>query len=375
MINEDEKFYWFWMANIPGLGNLKMEKLLSVFDSPKELYRAQEKALRASNILKEKDIECISEMKKNSIIYKEYLELKKKKIRLITLADEEYPYRLKQIYDRPVCLYLKGKLPDEKKHQVAIVGARACSEYGKQTTYQIAKGLAMAGINVISGMARGIDSAGHKGALAAEGFTLGVLAGGVDVCYPRENIEIYSQMCEHGGILSEYPPGMQPLSCHFPLRNRIISGLSDVVVVVEAREKSGSLITADMALEQNRTVMAVPGRICDALSSGCNNLIKMGAGVVCDVEDILEILNCEIFLNKPEPKEKNKKIMNLLAREEKMLYSCLDLTPKNLNIILEETGLEMSVVMENLVSLELKGAIKEVSRGYYVRTRISSEGK
>lgn len=369
----DEKFYWFWLCNIPGLGNSRIEKLIQVFGNVKGIYDATEKILRAVHILSENNIQCIVESRKDSHIFTEYLKLNQKKIRLITLDDAEYPERLKQIYDRPVCLYLKGKLPDEHCPAVAVVGARTCSEYGRQTAYEIGRQLSRAGVNVISGLARGIDSAGHAGALKEDGYTLGVLAGGVDVCYPRENIALYEQMENMGGILSEYPPGMEPLPRHFPLRNRIISGMSDVVTVVEARERSGSLITADMALEQNRTVMAVPGRLGDRLSEGCNKLIKQGAGIVCSVQDILEELNYEKFIRYPQNSisdaPDNKKIMNLLAREEEMVYSCLDLTPKNLNIIIEETGLELSVVTEALVGLQCKGAIREISRGYYVRTR------
>lgn len=361
----DEKFYWYWLCNIPGLGNRRIEKLIQAFGDIRDIYNAEEKYLKAVHILKEKDIHGIIQSRKNPRIFTEYLNLNKKKIRLITLEDKEYPERLKNIYDRPVCLYLKGKLPDESRPAVAVVGARTCSEYGRQTAHAIGRQLALAGVNVISGLARGIDGAGHAGALSAGGYTLGVLAGGADICYPRENIDLYMQMEVSGGIISEYPPGTEPLPVHFPLRNRIISGFADVITVVEAREKSGSLITADMALEQNRTVMAVPGRIGDRLSAGCNNLIKQGAGIVCEPGDILEVLDCEIFF-KPV---KNKKIINLLAREEEMVYSCLDLTPQNLNTIIEETGLEMSVVTEALVSLEFKGEIREISHGYYVRTR------
>lgn len=362
----DETCYRYWLCNIPGLGNVRIERLYNLFGSARDIYHASEKILKASNILKDKDIECIRKTRENLQIFTEYLQLNKKNIRLITLWDEDYPKRLKNIYDKPVSLYLKGKLPAEDTPAVAIVGARNCSEYGRQMAHFLGRKLAQKGVNVISGLARGIDGAGHLGALSAGGYTMGVLAGGVDVCYPRENIDLYVQMEEAGGIVSEYPPGMEPLPKHFPLRNRIISGLSDVVVIVEARERSGSLITADMALEQNRTVMAVPGRICDKLSAGCNDLILQGAGIVCGVENILENLNCESFVKEPD----EKKIINLLAREEKMLYSCLDLTPKNLNTIIEETGLEMSVVTASLVNLEFRGMIREVSRGYYVRTEI-----
>lgn len=368
----DKEYFGYWLGSIPGLGNKRIEQLLAIFDSSENIYRATEKQLRETTILKDKDIECISRIKKDTNIYKEYCELKKKNIRIVTVENQEYPRRLLHIYDRPYCLFVKGSLPEENRPSVAVVGARSCSEYGRQTAFAIGEALAHAGVNVISGLARGIDLWAHKGTLHGGGYTAGILACGVDICYPRENISVYTQMEHQGGLISEFIPGTPPLSCHFPMRNRIISGLADVVAVVEAREKSGSLITVDMALEQNKSVIAVPGRVCDELSAGCNNLIKMGAEVYRTPQDILEILHCEVFLESvkgtSEKKNSNKKSMNVLAKSEEMLYSNLDLTPKNVNTLIEETGLELSVMMEYLVSLSLKGYAKEVSCGFYVRT-------
>lgn len=369
----ENHYYWYWLRNIPGLGNKRIEQLITIFGGVENIYRATEKQLRETTILKDKDIECISRSKKDTNIYKEYCELKKKNIRMITVEDEEYPKRLLHIYNKPLCLFVKGSLPGEEKPSVAIVGARSCSEYGRQTAFFIGETLAQAGVNVISGLARGIDGAAHRGALQKAGYTAGVLACGVDICYPREHISLYRQMERQGGILSEYPPKTPPLSGYFPLRNRIISGLSDVVVIVEAREKSGSLITADLALEQNKAVIAVPGRVCDELSLGCNNLIKMGAEVYRTPQDILDILHYEVFLegesNAENEKNQHKKMRNLLAKSEEMLYSNLDFTPKDINILIEETGQKPSELMECLVSLSLKGYVKEVSCGCYVRTQ------
>ncbi len=366
-------FCWYWLCNIQGLGNKRVEQLITVLGSVENIYHASEKQLRETTILKDKDIECISRSKKDTNIYKEYCELKKKNIRMITMEDEEYPKRLLHIYNKPLCLFVKGMLPEEDKPSVAIVGARSCSEYGRQTAFFIGETLAQAGINVISGLARGIDGAAHRGALHKGGYTAGILGCGVDICYPGEHISIYRQMEQQGGILSEYLPNTPPLSGYFPLRNRIISGLADVVVIVEAREKSGSLITADLALEQNKEVIAVPGRVCDELSCGCNNLIKMGAEVYRTPQDILDLLHFEVFLkgeNDAEAeKNRHKKMRNLLAKSEEMLYSNLDFTPKDINILIEETGQNMSEIMECLVSLSLKGYAKEVSCGCYVRTQ------
>lgn len=399
----DNRFYWYWLCNIPGVGNVKTESLLNTFGTPKEIYNASEKFIKATNILTDKDIQYFSESKHDIGLYDNYLKMIKDGIRMITIEDKEYPQRLINIYNRPVCIYLLGKLPEEIVPSVAIVGARACSEYGRNVAYNLAKQLTLAGVNVVSGMARGIDTAAHKGAIemnpevvndrANMGKTFAILAGGVDICYPRQNIELYMQIKERGAIISEYAPGTQHMSNHFPLRNRIISGLSDVVVVVEAREKSGSLITVDMALEQNKQVMVVPGRITDNLSKGCNGLIKQGAGIVCNVNDVLDVLRSENLLYNNHFSEViktsendafngpfkdastgmsetfvDKKFLNPLARVEEMLYSCVDLTPKNFNQLTEESGLDMAQVAESIVNLEFKGYIKEYSYGYYVRT-------
>lgn len=360
----NEEFYWFWLGSIPGIGNTRILQLLQIFGNAKNIYDASDNMLKMTNILTQKDIENINETRRNSEIYIEYLNMKKNNIKIIPITADEYPSRLKNIYNMPFCLYLKGNLPDENKPCVAIVGSRGCSDYGRATAYQTGYELAQNGVNVISGMARGIDGVAHRGAIDANGYTMGVLACGVDICYPPDNIEIYDKMSRTGGIISEFLPGTKPLSNHFPMRNRIISGLSDIILVVEARKKSGSLITVDMALEQNKTVMAVPGRINDSLSEGCNHLIKLGAEVFTGTRDVIDLLGMGAFF---EP-EQNKKNINLLASEEEMLYSNLDLTPKSLNNILEETGMEMSKAAGILLGLEVKGIVKEVSRGYYVRT-------
>ena len=211
-------------------------------------------------------------------------------IRRITKEDASYPRRLRQIADPPKYLYVRGKLPEEDKPSVAIIGARDCSEYGKLVAGRLGTKMGEAGVQVISGMARGIDGIGQQAALDAGGSSFGVLGCGVDICYPKQNHRLYENLCERGGVLSEYVPGTPPKPQHFPPRNRIVSALADAVIVVEARVKSGTLITVDMALEQGREVYVVPGRITDSLSAGCNRLMKMGAGILLDAEEFLEEL-------------------------------------------------------------------------------------
>lgn len=211
-------------------------------------------------------------------------------IRMVERGERDYPARLLEIPDPPERLYVLGKLPEEKVPSVAIIGARECSEYGNYVAARLGECMGRNGIQVVSGMARGIDGIGQTAALDAGGSSFAVLGSGVDVCYPARNRRLYERLRERGGVLSEYPPGTPALSRNFPPRNRIVSGLADAVVVVEAREKSGTLITVDMALEQGKEVYAVPGRVTDALSSGCNRLVKLGAAVLLDPEELAEEL-------------------------------------------------------------------------------------
>lgn len=226
-------------------------------------------------------------------------------IRRIDRDSREYPYRLRQIPDPPRSLYVMGKIPEEGITSVAVIGARDCSEYGRSVAGRLGEKLGKAGIQVVSGMARGIDGISQEAAMDAGGSSFGVLGCGVDICYPRQNRRLYEKLKTGGGILSEYEPGTPPAAWHFPPRNRIVSGLADVLVVVEARAKSGTLITVDMALEQGREVYVVPGRVTDGLSAGCNRLIKLGAGVLLDMGEFLEELGEVHSMGKEqEPEEK-----------------------------------------------------------------------
>jgi len=232
-----------------------------------------------------------------------------------------------------------------------------------ETARSLARSLAEAGVQVVSGLAEGIDGAGHRGALDAGGDTYGILGCGVDICYPRHHFSMYLEIPERGGVISEFRPGEPPASRNFPMRNRIISGLSDAVIVVEARERSGSLITADCGLEQGKEIFAVPGRTTDALSRGCNELIRQGAGIVTSADDVLDF-----FLISGEKKlrvhEKNE---NGLAKNEKMLYSCLDLQPKFIDRVVEESGLSLGECLTLLLELELKGRIVQTANHYYAK--------
>lgn len=272
-----------------------------------------------------------------------------------------YPQKLLCYKGMPKGLYVLGKLPDKTRKSVAIVGARRSSAYGNQIAKSFAKELAGAGVQIISGMAWGIDGKAHEGALEGGGDTYAVLGCGVDICYPSGHRKIYEAMIQRGGILSEQPPGMPPMAGHFPARNRIISGLSDLVLVVEAKERSGSLITADLALEQGKDVFAVPGRIGDEMSKGCLNLIKQGAGLADSPLVLLEALGIERNVS-----EKSVKIV--LEKNEDIVYSWIRLQPVSLEELVKKTGFGSREVLFALVGLELKGCIREMQKNQYVRT-------
>lgn len=284
-----------------------------------------------------------------------------KSIQYIQQKDEAYPEKLYVHKGMPKGLYVLGKLPDPQRPSVAIVGARRSSCYGNETARFFAAELAHAGVQIISGMAWGIDGMAHMGALEAGGDTFAVLGCGVDICYPQGNRRLYEQIQKTGGVLSEFAPGVAPKPGHFPARNRIISGLADLVLVIEAKEKSGSLITADFALEQGKDVYAVPGRIGDSLSVGCLGLIRQGAGLADSPQTILSALGISEKQQKPDTKI-------LLAKDENIVYSWIRLQPVCLDELVLKTGWAVGKLMPILVGLELKGCIREVRKNDYVRT-------
>lgn len=356
--------YEYWFANIKGIGDKGKYELRLQINSAKELYYIEETQLRKLG-LPAKECGHILESRKEWDLEKEYLKLKQEQVHFFTRFSKEYPTKLKDIASPPYALYVKGTLPQEQELTVAIVGARECSPYGERMAYQFAEALASEGIQIVSGMARGIDGISQRGALAAGGRTYAVLGCGADICYPREHRKIYTEMQECGGVISERPMGTKPLPQFFPARNRIISGLADVVLVIEAKERSGSLITADMALEQGKDVYALPGPANSRLSRGCHNLIKQGAGILLSPKDLLEDLGI-LYQNKKRNLTENK---ILLESRENIVYSCLNFEPKNLGQISMMTNLAIPVLINILIDLELKGYIQEVSKNYYVKVK------
>lgn len=367
--------YDYWLGNIPGIGNKKIRKLLEYARNAYNIYQLKERELSEIRGFADRDVQAVLRSRQTWDLEGEYEKLRREGAAYITCQQEGYPRRLKQIPDHPYALYVKGCLPEECVPAVAIVGARMCSDFGRTVATQFGRGLAQRGIQVVSGLARGIDSASQRGALEGGGQTFAVLGSGVDVCYPKENISLYMELQEQGGLISEFPLGAQPQAGFFPMRNRLISGLSDAVLVVEAKERSGSLITVDCALEQGREVFAVPGRITDGLSAGCNNLIRQGAALAGSVQDVAEFfemkgfcLNAPVLADQEEPSEENlKKKKITLAKNESMVYSCLSLESTGLQELAWRLPLSLAEIGQILASLQQKGCVRELRKNYYVK--------
>ncbi len=283
---QEEEPYLYWMTCVEGIGSRTIEKLIGYAGSPRKAYDL--KLPDMLEVIPKSRAEALIRAKKEGDIFEKYHILKQKGIRFISIYHPCYPQRLKNIPDAPYGIYVEGRLPEESSPSIAVIGARQCSDYGRFVAQRCGRELALAGINVISGMAKGIDGISQWSALKAGGKTYAVLGCGTDICYPSENWNIYRKAKENGGVISEYPPGTAPAARLFPRRNRIISGLADVVLIIEAREKSGTLITADMALEQGKEVYVIPGRVTDSLSQGCNQMIKQGAGIFTTLDELLE---------------------------------------------------------------------------------------
>lgn len=356
----------FLLSSLIELGYFSKRLIYERIRPVSEIFEMDFDTLKSRLKISEKQIKAILSLKfKIDELHDEYLSLDERKIRFILPFEDDYPKKLLNITDYPFGIFVKGNIPRSRK-SVAIVGSRTASEYGLGMAKFIAKELASKGVDIISGMALGVDTKAHEGAVAGSGKTYAVLGTGVNVCYPESNFNLYNKLCEKdcGGVISEFPLGTNPLKINFPIRNRIISGLSDITMVIEARLKSGSLITASHALEQGREVFALPGRITDCMSLGCNKLIADGAGIISSPSDILEALDMSIDGKIQVYNEKN---INILAKNDKKVYSCLDLKPKYIDDIIKESTLDISEVLSSLLLLELEGFIVQVSSNYYCK--------
>ena len=343
---EREKMYACWLCSFPGIGNGQLHKLSGLCGGPEGVYHADPGTW--GRILSAKQVEGLKRHTEGWPPESKYNEMREEGIDLITVLDAAYPERLKNIPDAPFFLFVRGRLPTEDMPAVAVIGARECSEYGKYVARELGAALGRYGVTVVSGMAKGIDGISQEAALDAGGTSLGVLGSGVDICYPAQNKRLYGRLLQNGAVLSIYPNQTPARPQNFPPRNRIVSGLADAVVVIEARVKSGTLITVDMALEQGREVYVVPGRVTDRLSDGCNRLIKQGAGVFLSPDILYEEI-LRLRENKKECKIKRKNIApERKARREKENGGMVPKKPAGLPGELEEVWGALDFYPKNL---------------------------
>lgn len=356
----DDIKYLIALHNLPGMGLRRLKILIDYFQNYGYAWQGDNLWLQIPGFagIAAEQILAARRVCDPDRAYEDFL---RSGARIAVLADSTYPALLKTIYDPPFLFFFRGHLPEDEVTCIAMVGSRRSTPYGRHMAETLAAGLGEKGIWVVSGLARGIDTWSHKGCLKARGKTAAVLGCGIDVVYPRENKELYEEIAASGALISEFPLGTQPLPQHFPARNRIISGLCRGVVVVEAAEKSGSLITADFALEQGRDVFAVPGPATSTMSSGTHRLIKQGAKLVERAEDILE----EYFETRPEPEEHD---LFSFTQAERDVLELIAAGCGSFDLLVEQSGMGAGDLASLLTLWEIKGLVKCLPGKQYILT-------
>jgi len=362
MNNKDIK-YWVGLSLIPGIGRVKLTQLENYFASLEDAWKATSAELKQAG-LDNNSIRAITSWRPRVSPEAEMEKLGRYGVKVFTWHDPSYPSRLKEIYDYPPLLYVRGSLLPEDEWCLAVVGTRRASVYGRQVTEEIVGDLVRSKITIVSGLAKGIDSIAHRSALDAGGRSIAVFACGLDVVYPSENADLARSIIQHGALISEYPLGTRPKADNFPRRNRIMSGMSLGVLIVEAGETSGALITTNLALEQNREVFAIPGSILSPASRGTNHLIQEGAKLVRDYTDILEELNLTAVAHQMEIKEAVP-----ASKTEALLLKQLSAEPTHIDEVCRNSSLPVSTVSSTLAMMELKGLVKQVGAMNYVLAR------
>jgi len=362
MSNKDTK-YWVGFNIIPGIGRVKLTQLENYFGRLADAWKATPAELKHSG-LDNSSIHAVTSWRPKISLEAEMEKLDRYGIKVLTFRDPDYPSRLKEIYDYPLIIYVRGSLLPQDEWCLAVVGTRRATVYGRQVTEEIVADLARSRITIVSGLAKGIDSIAHHSALDAGGRSIAVFACGLDIVYPGENANLARSIIQQGALISEYPLGTRPKADNFPRRNRIMSGLSLGVLVVEAGETSGAMITARLALEQNREVFAIPGSILSPASRGTNHLIQEGAKLARDYTDILEELNLTAVAHQIEIKE-----VIPASDTESLLLKQLGAEPTHIDEVCRTSSLPISTVSSTLAMMELKGLVKQVGTMNYVLAR------
>ena len=359
--------YWVGFTLIPGVGRARFSQLEQRFGDMERAWQASAAELREAGLDK-RTVQAIMARRPKISLDAEMERLERYKVTVLTWKDKAYPSRLKEIYDLPPVLYVRGGFAAQDEWSLAVVGTRRPTYYGREVTEQIAGDLARNGVTIVSGLARGIDATAHRAALDAGGRTIAVFGCGLDVVYPSEHAKLAREIIQRGALVSEFPLGTRPKAENFPRRNRIMSGLSLGVLVVEAGQGSGALITAGLALEQNREVFAVPGSVLSHQSGGTNRLIQEGAKLVLGCYDILEEFNLTMAAQQLEMKE-----ILPATDTESVLLSCLSPEPTHIDEVGRKCGLPISLVSSTLAMMELKGAVKQVGGMNYILAREARE--
>jgi DNA processing protein len=362
-VDKQEIKYWVGFSLIPGVGRVRLGQLESHFGNLESAWKASPAELRHAG-LDAGTIESVTTSRPRISLDSEMEKLERYGVKVVTCHDADYPARLKEIYDYPPLFYIRGSLAAQDEWCLAVVGTRRATVYGRQVTEEVVADLARSKITIVSGLAKGIDSIAHHAALEAGGRTLAVFASGLDIVYPSENVNLARRIMQQGAIISEYPLGTKPRAENFPRRNRIMSGLSLGVLVVEAGESSGAMITAHLAVEQNREVFAIPGSILAPTSQGTNQLIQEGAKLVRGYRDILEELNLTAAAQQIEMKE-----LMPATDTESLLLKRLSAEPVHIDEICRTSGLPISTVSSTLAMMELKGLVKQVGAMNYALAR------
>lgn len=363
-MDNEERGILCLLHSLKGLGNRSLSNIREEFGTYKACFEADSSDLLAS-FLPAHLVEAILLCRKKEDPLVRLEKILNRGIKVLAREDEDYPPVLRVIYNPPEILYYRGRLDCLQKPCIAVVGSRAATAYGRNMARNLSRGLAERGIAVISGMARGIDAEAHRGALDGQGFTAAVLGSGIDVVYPRENRSLYEEICGHGIVLSEYPPGTHPEPGNFPVRNRLIAGFSRGVIVIEAKLKSGALITTDYALEQGKDVFAVPGPVYHKTSEGPHNLIKQGAILITSVQDIIDEYY-DLQPAKPRQSAYQEELL-LLDEEERIIFDLINSEPQHFDQIVVRTRLEIGKLSEILLNLEFRGIVKSLPGNYYLK--------
>jgi DNA processing protein len=365
----DKLLSWLWLKNVPGIGNHLFKRLIDRFHLPEVVFQASQQELLEVEGISKRQSAAILNYKAPQSIKAELERANQKGYKIIPLADSSYPPLLREIPDPPPFLYVSGSLDGSSKN-IAVVGSRNPTAYGISTTQKLCADLAAHGIAIVSGMALGIDTAAHQGALAGNGKTVAVLGSGFNKIYPSQNLSLFKRISEEGAVISEFALNTEPEAHHFPIRNRIISGMCMGTVVVEATRKSGSLITARLAADQNREVFAVPGSIQSFKSTGTHALIKQGAKLVENAQDVIEELVAYMDMGPPglhEDRIQNHtaKRQESLPPEELTVYNNLSPYPEHIDTLIRRTHIESGKLLSLLLQLELKGVVQQLPGKYF----------